>query len=131
MATALRFVTIVRTARDAAELFAPLFEGQAAEKVVVAHLGPDRALLHVQESDGGAADAPLPIRAIVADALACGAAGLIVAHNHPSGDPQPSSSDLAATRLLAETAASLGIALHDHLVFAGGECRSFRDLGLI
>ena len=43
------------------------------------------------------------MREIFAAALGHGAAGLVVAHNHPSGDPQPSRSDIAATRRLAET----------------------------
>ena len=58
-----------------------------------------------------------------------GAMGLIVAHNHPSGDPTPSSSDLRVTRMLADTARSLGICLHDHLVVAGDEVRSAMMLG--
>jgi len=73
----------------------------------------------------------LPMAAIFKAALNHGAAGLIVAHNHPSGDPTPSRADIAATRRLAETAANLGLVLHDHLIFAGGECRSFRELGLL
>ena len=73
----------------------------------------------------------LPIRAIVADALRLDSAGLILAHCHPSGDPEPSAADIAATRRLSEMGAQLGLSLHDHLIFAGGECRSFRALGLL
>ena len=57
--------------------------------------------------------------------------GWSIAHNHPSGDPSPSRADIEATRRLAEAAAALGIRLHDHLIFAGGDCRSFRALGLL
>jgi len=74
----------------------------------------------------------MPIRAIIEDAFRLGTVGLIVAHNHPSGNPNPSEADLAATKELAATAGSLGIQLHDHLIFgAGGDCRSFRALGLL
>lgn len=52
-------------------------------------------------------------------------------HNHPSGDPTPSAADCRVTARLAEVAGALDIALHDHLVFAGGDCRSFRALGLL
>ena len=69
------------------------------------------------------------MREIFRAALNHGAAGLVIAHNHPSGDPRPSPADVAATRRLAETAAALDIVVHDHLIFAGGECRSFRELG--
>jgi len=73
----------------------------------------------------------LPMRDIFRAALTCGAVGLVIAHNHPSGDPRPSRADIEATRRLAETAATLGIRLHDHLIFAGAECRSFREMGLL
>ena len=69
--------------------------------------------------------------AIFEAALNHDAAGLIVAHNHPSGDPAPSRADIAATHRFAATAADLGITLHDHLIFAGAETRSFRELGLL
>ena len=71
------------------------------------------------------------MRAIFAAALGHDAAGMVIAHNHPSGDPRPSRADRDATRRLAETAPALGISLHDHLIFAGGGCRSFRELGLL
>jgi DNA repair protein RadC len=64
------------------------------------------------------------LRRIVLHAIGRGATGIIIAHNHPSGDPQPSSSDFRVTRQLADTARGLGISLHDHLVIAGGEVRS-------
>jgi DNA repair protein RadC len=71
------------------------------------------------------------MREIFRAALNHGAVGLIIAHNHPSGNPEPSRADIEATRTLAQTAASLGIVLHDHLIFAGDDCRSFRALGLL
>jgi DNA repair protein RadC len=124
---------IVATARDAADLLVPLFESAKIEKVVAAYLDGDRRLLLTLETEKGGHDAvDLPIRAILIEALRLGAAGLIVAHNHPSGDATPSPADLAATRELAATANSLGIQLFDHLIFGGsGECRSLRASGLL
>jgi len=52
------------------------------------------------------------------EAFAGSAAGVIVAHNHPSGDPEPSPEDLAVTRRLREAGDLLGIELLDHLVVA-------------
>ena len=121
----------VRTARDAAELLAPLVAGAATERVAVAYFDGERRLVALRHADGRmAGEVGLPVRAILAEALDVGAAGLVVAHNHPSGDPTPSDADRAATRLLSDTARQLGIALHDHLIF-GRECRSMRALGLI
>jgi DNA repair protein RadC len=124
---------IVATARDAADLLVPLFASAKVEKVVAAFLDGDRRLIRAVEIEKGCRDAvDLPIRAILGDALRLGASGLVVAHNHPSGDAAPSAADLAATRELAATANSLGIQLFDHLIFGrNGECRSLRSLGLL
>ena len=117
----------VATARDAARLLAPLFARPRGEKLVVLHLDAGRHAIAVEECAPG----ELPLRAIVRTALEKGAAGLIVAHNHPSGDPRPSLDDIEATRRLAEIGARLGLRLHDHLIFAGRDCSSFRALGLL
>lgn len=123
---------LIRTAGDAARLLAPLFDGVQGERLAVLHLDGDRRLIALEtHAVAGADEIELPMRAIFAAALGHDAVGLVVAHNHPSGDPRPSKADKAATRRLAETAAALGIALHDHLIFAGGECRSMRQSGLL
>ena len=70
-------------------------------------------------------------REVFRAAIAEAAASVIVVHNHPSGDPAPSRADVEATRRLAAALAPLAVALHDHLVFAGGDFRSFRELGLL
>lgn len=123
----------INTAKDAADLLMPLFASQGEEKVVAAHLDADRRLIEIVEGvNGGHDSVELPIRAIISDALRLGTGGLIIAHNHPSGDPMPSETDLAATRTLAATAASLGIQVHDHIIVgAAGDCRSLRTLGLL
>jgi DNA repair protein RadC len=63
-------------------------------------------------------------RRIVMRAIGCGASAIIIAHNHPSGDPRPSTADVRVSRQLADTCRSLGICLRDHLVIAGGQVRS-------
>ena len=70
----------------------------------------ERRLIALERVSGsGPTRAALPLRAIFAAALRHDAAGLVIAHNHPSGDPAPSRADIEATRRLAETAAALGI----------------------
>jgi DNA repair protein RadC len=123
---------VVATAQDAAKLLAPLFLDLGGEKLALLYLDGGRRVIAVESHPVVERDEiVLPMAEIFRAALNHEAAGLIVAHNHPSGDPTPSRADIAATRRLAETAANLGIVLHDHLVFAGGECRSFRELGLL
>lgn len=122
----------IATADDAARLLAPWFESPDLERVVVLHLDSARRPIAVTlEAVGAVDDVDLPVRAIAASALKTGAACLVVAHNHPSGDPRPSEADIVHTRCLAEALASLDVRLADHLVFAGGETLSFRAMGLV
>ena len=69
-------------------------------------------------------------REVFQPAVAASAAGLIVAHNHPSGDPEPSPEDVAVTRRLREAGEILGIELLDHLVVAGRGYVSLKARGL-
>lgn len=67
-------------------------------------------------SRGTLCEAPIYPREILKRALALDASGLILAHNHPSGDPTPSDRDIQITGRLRKTAHEIGITLHDHLV---------------
>jgi len=59
------------------------------------------------------------------------AAAIIVAHNHPSGNPEPSREDIELTRQLVESGKILGIPLHDHIIIAGEHCISLAERGLL
>ena len=101
------------------------------ESLWVAHVDESARCLHLSHYAGAEAETLFPLRSIVADAAEHGSAGIILAHNHPSGDPRPSDSDCRATRRLATAAEALDCMILDHLVFAGSECTSFRQLGLL
>ena len=117
---------------DAMAFFAPGFARLARESLRVAHLDRERRLIGVRLCYSELCDAvEFPFRTIIADALALGGEGIVLAHNHPSGDPSPSAADLDVTRILADLARPLGIRLHDHLIFANGKWRSLRALGLM
>ena len=73
----------------------------------------------------------MPIRDIIADAARHGSKGLILAHNHPSGDATPSDTDRRITRRLALVGEAMDVAILDHIVMAGTECRSMRQMGLL
>ncbi|MDH7570370.1 MAG: DNA repair protein RadC [Armatimonadota bacterium] len=66
-------------------------------------------------------------REVFREAVTNSAAALIVAHNHPSGDPTPSSEDIAITRRLAEAGQILGIELLDHVIVGDGRFVSLRE----
>ena len=64
-------------------------------------------------------------------AVMYGAAGIIVAHNHPSGDPTPSAEDRAATKQLKAAGVLLDIPLYDHVIIAGDRFTSLASAGLL
>ena len=101
------------------------------EHLWVAHVDDHARCVHLTRHDGDADGAQLPIREIVSDAARHGSRGLILAHNHPSGDPSPSATDKRITRRLALVGEAMDVTILDHLVMAGTECRSMRQLGLL
>ena len=101
------------------------------ESLWVAHVDAQARCIHLTRHEGDASGAEFPLRTIIADAAIHGSAGLVLAHNHPSGDSTPSAADCRATRRLATAAQALDCTVVDHLVFAGQACISFRGLGLL
>ncbi len=122
----------IRTAADARRLFRA-----GARKIgcrlQVAHLDRDGHVLAVESHAlarvGGAM--VMPIRAVLERALHLDARAVLIAHDHPASDPEPSHADMIATRALVDAARTLDIEVTDHLVFGGQRCASFRQLGLL
>lgn len=75
--------------------------------------------------------APVYPREVVRRALEHSASAMILAHNHPSGDPAPSSADVEMTRQIVAAAEVLRITVHDHMIVAGDQVASLRSLGLM
>jgi DNA repair protein RadC len=86
---------------------------------------------HERQQRGTIDHTPVYPREVVKRALDLGAAALILVHNHPSGDPTPSKTDIAVTQDIKKAAAALGVALHDHIIIGLNGHTSLRDLGLI
>lgn len=74
--------------------------------------------------------APVYPREVVRRALELSASAIILVHNHPSGDPQPSRADIVMTRKVVEAARVFDIQVHDHLIVGRDGTASFRSLGL-
>lgn len=74
---------------------------------------------------------PVYPREVVKRALELGASAIILAHNHPSGDPTPSKADVEMTNQIVKAAAALNIRVHDHLVIGHKLNASFKTLGLL
>ena len=127
-------LNIVTPAQAAAIIRAELPKEQKEERVFVLPLDANGKMLakpilvSVGHQDG---TATIDAGAVFREALKVGAEEIIVAHNHPSGDPTPSKADIAATKELKELATRLGVELIDHIIIgsvdsAGGA--GFRSL---
>jgi DNA repair protein RadC len=106
-------------------------EDPLRESLWVAHVDDQSRCVHLSRHSGNETGAAFPLRDIIADAALHRSTGIVLAHNHPSGDPRPSDSDRRATRRLATAAEALECTVLDHLVFAGAQCTSFRRMGLL
>ncbi|WP_353459696.1 JAB domain-containing protein [Sphingomonas aerolata] len=123
-------VPIIADLAAACALFARL--GHAtAEAVAVAYLDPNRRLLGMRHVAGGRDQVRIAVRSIAADALAFAAQGVVIAHNHPSGDVTPSTRDVAFTRALAAGLRTVEVVLFDHVVIAGDRVASLRAMGVV
>jgi len=123
----------LRGFEEARKFFANCFASAdpARESLFVAYLDSTTCCLHLSRYDGDSTGVAWPMRSILIEAARSNCAGLLVAHNHPSGDVTPSSSDCTATRRLATAAEAIDVTLVDHLLFAGDDCVSFRRMGLL
>lgn len=103
------------------------------ERVRVLHLNARNMLIRTEIASEGSIDrSPIHVREIIHRALELHSSAIILVHNHPSGNPEPSQQDIIATRDIAEVGARLGIALHDHIIIGSGDqYRSFRSMGLL
>ncbi len=101
------------------------------ECLFVAHVDDEARCVHLSRHEGDETGAAFPLREIIIDAATHGSAGIVLAHNHPSGDPRPSDSDCRATRRLVGAVEALDCTVLDHLVYGGGECRSLRQMGYL
>lgn len=101
------------------------------ESLWVAHVDDEARCLHISRHQGDESGADFPLGTIIADAAAHGSAGIVLAHNHPSGDARPSQSDCRSTRRLAAAIEALDCTVLDHLVFGGRDCSSMRQMGYL
>lgn len=105
---------------------------ESKEQFRVLFLDRKNAIIADEVQGEGTVDhTPVYPREIVKRALELQASAIILAHNHPSGDPSPSREDVEMTRQIATAASALNIALHDHLVIGRKGHASFRSLGLL
>jgi DNA repair protein RadC len=93
--------------------------------------GKNRIIRRVQISEGSLNQSIVHPREVFSPAVKESAAALILVHNHPTGDPTPSSEDIAITRRLREAGEIMGIKVLDHIIVGDGEFMSFVERGLL
>jgi DNA repair protein RadC len=105
---------------------------EAREQFRVLFLDKKNQLIADEIMNRGTVDhAPVYPREVVRRALELSASAVILVHNHPSGDPTPSSADVDMTRQIVDAARPLRITIHDHLVVGRDGVASFKALGLM
>lgn len=102
------------------------------EQFRVLYLDRKNILIADEEQAKGTVDhVPVYPREVAKRALELNASALILVHNHPSGDPTPSQSDITMTAQVAAACEALGLSLHDHLIIGKSRELSFRSAGYL
>lgn len=123
----------IRTNQDAVDIFREIWEPgtlELYESVYVLFLNKSMRVLGFKRQSFGSIDGCVfDTRLILATALLSASTGIIVAHNHPSANTQPSMSDETVTRKLKEACELLNIKFLDHIILTANSFYSFKDEG--
>jgi DNA repair protein RadC len=121
---------VIRDSVRAASILRPLFHGLDREQFLVACLDAKHAIIGVNVvSIGSLTLSIVHPREVFKPAILLNSAAIICAHNHPSGDPAPSSEDRVLTARLRQAGDLIGITILDHLILGDDRMFSFADQG--
>ncbi len=124
--------TQIRSSLDVYNIFSPLMEDLNHEEFWILFLNrANRVISRMKISQGGISGTVTDVRIVMKKAIETLASGLVICHNHPSGNNSPSDSDIHITRKIKEASAMMDIQLLDHLIISGKEYYSFADNGAI
>jgi len=122
----------IDTTRKAAEFAIPMLRNLKHEECWVIYLNQANHIIAKERiSSGGVSGTVIDMRMVLKSAISKLASGLILIHNHPSGQLMPGTQDREQTNLLREAAALFNIHLLDHLIIAGNRYYSFAESGNI
>jgi DNA repair protein RadC len=113
------------------EFLEPMFADRDRELLLVALCDDNLQLVRLLSFPGTEAEVKVPLPQVMRLAIKSDCTGIVVAHNHPSGELRPSNRDLAFTKRLSVVAESADIAILDHLIFNCAAAFSFRRQGLL
>ena len=123
---------IIRSPADAAQIFMPEMSGLLQEQMRVLLLNVKNRVVGITTVyQGSIHTTVIRVNELFREAVRQSCAGIIVAHNHPSGDPTPSPEDVAVTREIVQSGKILDIEVMDHIVIgASGKWVSLKERGL-
>ena len=122
----------IKTPDDVAALLLPRFRYESREHFLAVLLSTKNHILKTAVISIGSLNASIVHpRELFREAINCRAASVILAHNHPSGDPTPSPEDVALTRKLVEAGSLLDIPVLDHLILGDGKYISLKEKGIL
>ncbi len=122
----------ITSPKDFYDLFNPIMKEESKEVFLVAWLSSSNRVQGFEiVSSGTLSSAVVDPRAVFRSAIVANAANLIVAHNHPSGNLEPSNEDISLTKKLVEVGKLIEIQIFDHIIFAGEYYTSFVEKRLI
>lgn len=120
LAAPLRARTVLSSGSAVSDYLRAALAGRTREAFHVLFLDKRNRLIRHEVLGHGTVDhAPVYPREVVRRALELGASAVVLAHNHPAGDPAPSAADIDMTRQVVAAAQALRIAVHDHMVVGG------------
>ncbi|ACC98912.1 DNA repair protein RadC [Elusimicrobium minutum Pei191] len=123
----LKKADIIRTPEDVANYCRASLAEHKDEVFEVIYLTVRNTVIGTEVLSVGAIDrASISPRKVVEGALKAKAVGIVLVHNHPSGDPSPSMEDISFTKEVAQAARILGIMVHDHIIVVRGGYYSMR-----
>lgn len=123
---------VIRSPQDVANLLMPELRDAKKEHLKSLLLSTKNQVLRIHTVSVGILDSSLVHpREVFKDAIVASAAAIIVAHNHPSGDPTPSAEDRRITQRLAEAGQILGIELLDHIILGDNRFVSLKERGVL
>ncbi|MGA1977415.1 MAG: DNA repair protein RadC [Bacteroidales bacterium] len=125
-------VVQIKCSKDVADIFQPLLSDLLHEEFWILFLNrSNRVISRMKLSQGGVSGTVTDVRMVMKKAIEYLASGIIVCHNHPSGNLNPSESDAKITQKIKEAGSLMDIQLLDHLIISEKDYYSFADNGLL
>lgn len=127
-----KFSNKITSPGDVAEIFVPMLRDELKEMFFVICLSTSNKIIKYEKiSEGSLSSSVVHPREVFKVAIESSSANIILLHNHPSGNPEPSNEDISLTRKLVEAGKLLEIQVFDHLIIAGSSYSSLVEKRLI